>query len=623
MSDFLFQAFVFLFSAVICVPISKKLGMGSVLGYLLAGILIGPFILGFVGKDGADIMHATEFGVVMMLFLVGLELDPREFWKMKNQIIGLGGLQIAGTTFITTLVALFVLDLSFATALTIGFIVTMSSTAIILQTISERGLTKTSAGKSSFSVLLFQDIMVIPILAIIPLLAATNKIETTTDHQTLLDGSPVFTKTLVIIGAIGLIYFCGNFIVNPLFKSIGRLQVREIFTASALMLVIGVSLLMQYVGLSPALGAFIGGVVLANNPFKHQLESDIEPFKALLLGVFFVAVGSTINFGIIIAQPLKIAGLVFGFMFIKAVVLFTIGKTHKFSRDQNFLFAILLSQIGEFAFVILALSKNIKIVNQEWYDLLLATTALSMVITPILLLLNEKWISPYLGLTPSQAPAQPYDDLSDSGITARKKIIIAGFGDFGNTIGRLLQANGVPTLILDNDPVRVENLRKLGFNVYYGDATQINILKSVDADDADYIIAAMDPPELNQQLVEVMRKHFPKTEIIIRAKNRHYAYEYLRDGLTEVYREAFFSAVYVGGVMLEKVGFSHEEANIQSELFIKSDRESLRKLSKHTHNLEDYFNLSRMEFQEQSEMLKRNLQDRKEKNQNQTNNKES
>lgn len=610
MSDFLLQAFIFLFSAVICVPISKKLGMGSVLGYLLAGVLIGPFVLGFVGKDGADIMHATEFGVVMMLFIVGLELDPKDFWKMKNEIIGLGGLQIAGTTVIITLIGVFLLNQSFATSLTIGFITTMSSTAIILQTISERGLTKTNAGKSSFAVLLFQDIMVIPILAIIPLLAANSTIEVSGEQQTLLDGTPVFMKTLAILGAIALIFFVGNYIVNPLFNSIGRLQVREIFTASALMLVIGVSLLMQAVGLSPALGAFIAGVVLANNPFKHQLESDIEPFKALLLGIFFIAVGSTINFGIIINEPLKIAGLVSGIMLIKAAVLYTIGKIKKFSRDQNFLFAILLSQVGEFAFVILALSKTIRIIDQEWYDLLLATTALSMVVTPILLVLNEKWISPYFGLKSTEKP-QPYDDLSDSSISAKKKIIIAGFGDFGNTIGRLLQANGVPILVLDNDPIRVEYLRKLGFNVYYGDATQINILESVDAGDADYIIAAMDPPELNQQLVDLVRKNYPNTELIVRAKNRHNAYEYLRDGITEVYRETFFSAVYVGGVMLEKLGLSHTEATTQSELFIKSDRESLRKLSKHVHNLEDYINLSRLEFSEQSEMLKQNLKDRK------------
>ncbi|MDM1397148.1 monovalent cation:proton antiporter-2 (CPA2) family protein [Myroides odoratimimus] len=605
MNDFLAQAFVFLFAAVVCVLISKKLGMGSVLGYLFAGVLIGPFVLKFVGNDSADIMHATEFGVVMMLFLVGLELDPKEFWKIKNEIIGLGTAQAVGTTAIVAAIAHWGVGLSIGTSLTMGFVITMSSTAIILQTISERGLNQSNAGKSSFAVLLFQDIMVIPMMAIIPLLAVSTKTPITTEADSWLDGAPVFMKTLAILGAISIIFLVGNYIVNPLFKSVGRLQIREIYTASALLLVIGVSLLMQMVGLSPALGAFIAGVVLANNPYKHQLESDIEPFKALLLGIFFIAVGSTINFQIIINEPLIIASLLLGTMAIKTIVLLAIGKWKKFPKDQNFLFAILLSQIGEFAFVILALGKTINLINQQWYDYLLATTALSMVVTPILLLLNEKWIAPYLGLSPSTTEKQEYDDLSH--ITAEKKIVIAGFGDFGNTIGRLLQANDVPTLVLDNDAERVDHLRKLGFNVYYGDATSINILKSIGVDQADYVIAAMDPPELNQQLVAVLRKNFPNVEVIVRAKNRKNAYEYLQDGLTEVYRETFFSAVYVGGVMLEKLGFSHEEANMQSELFIKSDRASLRKLAKNIHNLEDYINVSRLEFAEQSEMLKNSL----------------
>lgn len=606
MNDFLTQAFVFLFAAVVCVLISKKLGMGSVLGYLFAGVLIGPFALGFVGQDGADIMHATEFGVVMMLFLVGLELDPKEFWKIRNEIIGLGTAQAAGTTFIVAAIARWGLGLSIGTAITIGFVITMSSTAIILQTISERGLNKSNAGKSSFAVLLFQDIMVIPVMAIIPLLAvSTNEPIATAAGGTWLDGAPVFMKTLAILGAISTIFLVGNYIVNPLFRSVGRLQIREIYTASALLLVIGVSLLMQQVGLSPALGAFIAGVVLANNPYKHQLESDIEPFKALLLGIFFIAVGSTINFGIIVNEPLIILALLLGSMTIKALVLLAISKWKKFPKDQSFLFAILLSQVGEFAFVILALGKTINLINQQWYDYLLATTALSMVVTPILLLLNEKWISPYLGLTPSATEQQEYDDLSH--ISAEKKIVIAGFGDFGNTIGRLLQANDIPTLVLDNDSERVNHLRKLGFNVYYGDATSINILKSIGVDQADYVIAAMDPPEVNQHLVAVLRKNFPNVEIIVRAKNRKNAYEYLQDGLTEVYRETFFSAVYVGATMLEKIGFSHEDARTQSELFIKSDRASLRKLSKNIHNLEDYINVSRMEFAEQSSMLKDSL----------------
>lgn len=612
MNDFLAQAFIFLFAAVVCVLISKKLGMGSVLGYLFAGVLIGPFVLKFVGNDGADIMHATEFGVVMMLFLVGLELDPKEFWKIKNEIIGLGTAQALGTTAIIAAIARWGFDLSIGTSITMGFVVTMSSTAIILQTISERGLNKSNAGKSSFAVLLFQDIMVIPMMAIIPLLAVGSQTPIATNSDSWLDGAPVIMKTLAILGAISVIFLVGNYIVNPLFKSVGRLKIREIYTASALLLVIGVSLLMQQVGLSPALGAFIAGVVLANNPYKHQLESDIEPFKALLLGIFFIAVGSTINFGIIINQPLMILGLLVGTMSIKALVLLAIGKWRKFPKDQSFLFAILLSQIGEFAFVILALGKTINLISQEWYDYLLATTALSMVVTPILLLLNEKWIAPYLGLTPSTSDKQEYDDLSH--ISAEKKIVIAGFGDFGNTIGRLLQANNIPILVLDNDAERVDHLRKLGFNVYYGDATSINILKSIGVDQADYVIAAMDPPEVNQQLVEILRKNFPSVEVIVRAKNRKNAYEYLQEGLTEVYRETFFTAVYVGAVMLEKLGFSHEEARTQSELFITSDRSSLRKLAKNIHNLEDYINVSRLEFAEQSEMLKNNLTEKRNKN---------
>lgn len=610
MNDFLVQAFIFLFAAVICVLISKKLGMGSVLGYLFAGVLIGPFVLGFVGKDGADIMHATEFGVVMMLFLVGLELDPKEFWKIRKEIIGLGTAQALGTTIVTTAVCYFAIGLGLGTSITIGFVVTMSSTAIILQTISEKGLNKSNVGKSSFAVLLFQDIMVIPVMALIPLLAVSKKLPISTTNSSMLDGQPVLMKTMAILGAITVIFLVGNYIVNPLFKSVGRLQIREIYTASALLLVIGVSLLMQQVGLSPALGAFIAGVVLANNPYKHQLESDIEPFKALLLGIFFIAVGSTINFDIITKEPLIILSLLVGSMTIKAVVLFAIGKWKKFPKDQSFLFAILLSQIGEFAFVILALGKTINIIDQTWYDYLLATTALSMVVTPILMLLNEKWIGPYLGLTPSPTVNQPYDDLSH--ISADKKIIIAGFGDFGNTIGRLLQANDIPTLVLDNDAERVDHLRKLGFNVYYGDATSINILKSIGVEKADYVIAAMDPPDVNQHLVEVLHKNFPEVEVIIRAKNRKNAYEYLQDGFTEVYRENFFTAVYVGSVMLEKLGLSHEEARTQSELFIRSDRASLRKLAKNIHNLEDYITVSRLEFEQQSNLLKDSLRHKRE-----------
>ena len=604
MNDFLGQAFIFLFSAVICVPISKKLGMGSVLGYLIAGVLIGPYVLEFVGKDGTDIMHATEFGVVMMLFLVGLELDPKEFWKMKNKIINLGGIQVIGTIVIATLIGMFALDMKLSRAASIAFAVTMSSTAIIMQTLNEKGLTKTSIGKSTFSVLLFQDIMVIPILAIIPLLVGDSLIQSIgDDSKSMLVGGPAFMKTLVIIGALASIYFIGKYIITPYFKYVGQLQVREIYTASALLLVIGVSVLMQKVGISPALGAFIAGVVLANNEYKHQLESDIEPFKSLLLGIFFIAVGSTINFKLIADKPMMILGLTFGIMAIKSLVLWFIGIRYKFNFDQKILFVLLLSQVGEFAFVILSLTRNLEILNKEWYDLMLATTAITMVITPLLLVLNEKLILKYFGVKTKAEPIIENDKINPN--SADGQIIIAGFGDFGNTICRVLKSSGIKAIVLDNDSERVEKMRKQGFNVL-----NVNLLKSAGAENAKYFVAALDPPDINQKLVYIVRKNFPNLEIIVRAKNRSYAYNYIKDGLNEVYRENFFSSVYVGRQILIKYGFSYEEASKIGEIFIKSDRKSLRRIAKHAENSDEYFEASKDEFEKQMKMVAKEINSR-------------
>lgn len=610
MNDFLGQAFIFLFSAVICVPISKKLGMGSVLGYLIAGVLIGPYVLKFVGNDGADIMHATEFGVVMMLFLVGLELDPKEFWKMKNKIINLGGMQILGTVFIATIIGVYGLKMNFPRAISIAFAITVSSTAIIMQTLNEKGLTKTGIGKSTFSVLLFQDIMVIPILAIIPLLVGDSLIQSIgDDSKSLLVGGPAFMKTLVIVGAITFIYVIAKYILTPYFKYVGQLQVREIYTSSALLLVIGVSLLMQKVGISPALGAFIAGVVLANNEYKHQLESDIEPFKSLLLGIFFIAVGSTINFKLIVEKPLMILGLTIGIMAIKSFVLWIIGIKHKFNFDQKMLFVLLLSQVGEFAFVILALTRNLDILNKQWYDLMLATTAITMVITPLLLVLNERLILKYFGVKSKVTPIVKNEQINID--ASEGDVIIAGFGDFGNTISRVLNSTDIKTIVLDNDSERVEKMRKQGFNVFYGDATNVNLLKSAGADHAKYFVAALDPPEINQKLVHIVRKNFPNLEIIVRAKNRSYAYNYLKEGLNEVYRESFFSSVYVGRQLLIKFGFSYEEASKIGEIFIKSDRKSLRRIAKHTENSDEYFKASKEEFEKQMKLVAKELNNRK------------
>lgn len=598
----LFQAFIYLLAAVLCVPIAKRLGLGSVLGYLIAGVLIGPFVLGPVlgtssGDEVEDIMHAAEFGVVMMLFLVGLELNPKEFWKMRKRIVGIGNIQLFGTLLIVAPICLYFIGLDFGASVAIGAAVVMSSTAIILQTLSEKGLTKTPCGQSSFSVLVFQDIMVIPILALLPLLAVKSTIITYGDHQTLLDGAPGWMKTLAIISAIGLVFFVGNYIVNPFFKYIARLQVRELFTSFALMLVIGVSVLMNYVGLSPALGAFMAGMTLANSEFKHQLESDIEPFKALLLGLFFIAVGSTINFRLIANEPLTIVALVIGIMLIKGIVLMIAGWIFKLNLNQNLLFALLLSQVGEFAFVILNISNQLQLIPKQWVDLLLATTAITMAVTPILLIVNEKWIVPLMGMKRIKAGGFEDDLEYDFGDLTDKKVIIAGYGDFGNTVGRIIKYSGFNATVLDNDSERVELLRKLGYNVHFGDATNLNTLKAVKADEADLLIAAIDPTEVNKKLVELVQQNFPNLKMLIRSRNRFDAYDYLNAGYDNVYRETFYTAIEVGVDALEELGWNHEDAIRQGEIFKLADRASLKKLSKHTHNMEEYISVSREEIE--------------------------
>lgn len=595
----LFQAFIYLLAAVICVPIAKRFGLGSVLGYLIAGVLIGPFVLGpflgiWSGEEVEDIMHAAEFGVVMMLFLVGLELDPKEFWQMRKKIVGIGSIQLFGTLALVLPICLYLLDFSIGTSFAIGTAIAMSSTAIILQTLSEKGLTKSASGQASFSVLLFQDIMVIPILAILPLLAVNSTIVSSSAHETLLDGAPGWMKTLAILSAIGIIFFVGNYIVNPFFKYIARLQVRELFTSFALMLVIGVSVLMNYVGLSPALGAFMAGVALANSQFKHQLESDIEPFKALLLGLFFLAVGSTINFNLIISEPFKILAATLGIMSIKFIVLIVAGWIFKLKINQNIVFALLLSQIGEFAFVILSLANQLQLVPKEWHDVLLATTAITMAITPIVLMINEKWIASMVGMRKKKKEDE--DEEYDLDITEHKNIIIAGYGDFGNTIGRLIKFSGFQATVLDNDSERVDLLKKLGYTVYYGDATKLNVLKAAKADEADILIAAIDPPEVNRMLIDLASQHFPNLQIVIRARNRYDLYEYMNLGYKYVYRENFFSALHVGVDVLEMLGIPHQDAVRQGDIFIAAEKSSLKRLSKHTHNLEEYVTVSREEM---------------------------
>jgi CPA2 family monovalent cation:H+ antiporter-2 len=593
---FLTQALIFLAAAVVCVPIARKMGMGSVLGYLIAGILIGPFVLGLVGNEGEDIMHFAEFGVVMMLFIIGLELEPHQFWKMRRSIAGMGSIQVAGTSALI-FAGFLAAGLTWKLALTASLAFAMSSTAIVLQTIREKGLSQTAAGQSSFAVLLFQDIMVIPVLAILPLLAADviaspamNSGETTG-----------WMQGLLFAGAVIAIIFAGRFLIVPLLRIVAKTNLRELFTASSLLLVVAVALLMQELGLSPALGTFLAGVVLANSEYRHELESDLEPFKGLLLGLFFIGVGASVNFGLIIDKPAIIALLVAGVMAAKFIVLFISGRLFGLSSDQNILYSFALSQVGEFAFVILSYSGQLSIISREWTDILMAVTAITMTITPLLLLINERWIDPLFGVKES-SEIREADEITD-----HNEVIIAGFGHFGSTAGRFLKANGVAATILDHDSDRVRLLRNMGFKVYYGDATRVDLLASAGADKAKILIAAIDPPETNHELIRVAAKHFPNLRIMARAKNRMDAYDLTETGITDIYRESLHTSVKIAVDALINLGHRSYTATRLGQKFISYDEETLKEMALHRHDIRKYINKARETFRIQEELLQKDL----------------
>ena len=600
-TNYFLQAIIYLSAAVICVPIAKKIGFSSILGYLFSGIIIGPFVLGFIGEEGQDIMHFAEFGVVMMLFLIGLELEPRKFWKMRKFILGMGSLQLVGTTLVLFIGCLFFMDWKWETTLAISLALALSSTAIVLQTLKEKGLSNTSMGRSSFAVLLFQDIAVIPILAFLPILAI-GSINTRNDvQQSLISGYSGWIQTMVVIGIISTIFLAGRFLFVPLLHIIAKTRLQELFTASALLLVVGVSYLMQLVGLSPALGAFMAGVVLANSEFRHELEGDIAPFKGLLLGLFFIGVGASINFKLIEANPLFI--FVFGgiLTLVKFIVLFIIGKIYKKKTDQNLLFAFGLSQAGEFGFVIMSFSMLLNIIPTVLANQIMAVIALSMVATPFLLLINERLIYPNFRKKDKE-PKKKSDYIDE-----HNSVVIAGFGHFGSTVGRLLRANNIKSTILDSDSDRIDLLRKMGFKVYYGDATRLELLKAAGCENAKIFIAAIDNPIVNLQVIETLRKHYPHLKILTRARNRTDAYELIDHKVDNIYRETLYSAVHMGVDALVELGHRKYTATRQGQQFIKYDEIATRKLAEKRHDKMAYLVTAKEEIEMQEQLLKSDI----------------
>jgi CPA2 family monovalent cation:H+ antiporter-2/glutathione-regulated potassium-efflux system protein KefB len=598
--DVLFQAFVYLAAAVATVPIAQRWGLGSVLGYLLAGVVIGPFGLGLLGRDGQDVMHFAEFGVVMMLFVVGLELQPALLWRLRGPILGLGGLQVSVSAAALAAGAM-ALGLGWKAALAVGLTLSLSSTAIVLQTLAEKGLLKTAGGQSAFAVLLFQDIAVIPMLAVFPLLA-THAADGAASHagDTLVSRLPAWAGTMAVLGAVSAIVFGGRFLVRPAFRALARTRLREVFTAAALLLVVGIALLMSAVGLSPALGTFLAGVVLATSEYRHELESDIEPFKGLLLGLFFIAVGASIDFALVGARPGVTLGLVAGIILVKLVVLAVLARAFGLSPDHAMLVACSLPQVGEFAFVLFSFASSQGVLDAAITAPLVAVVALSMALTPVLLLVYERVLAPRLGTGGAQS--RPPD-----AVERERPVVIVGFGGFGATVGRLLRANNIDATVLDIDSDRVELLRRLGMTVYYGDATRYDLLHAAGASRARLLVIALDTPEKTLEVVRTARRHFPELEIFARAFDYQDAHELLAAGVRRVYRGSLDTSLRLGTEALQVLGFRAYQAHRAAQRFLRHDEQALRDLTAERGDRAAYISLARQRIEELEQMLQADL----------------
>lgn len=588
---------IFLGAALVMVPLVRRLGLSSVVGYILGGVIIGPFVLKLVGRETDNIMHATEFGVVMLLFIVGLELEPRKFWSMRKRILGLGLSQVLLT--VGLLLGIFLLaGWKLNQALAISLCLSLSSTAIVLQMLQEKNLFKTTAGEASFATLLFQDIAVIPILAVLPLIAR-YEIKEDNEIQVLIQRLPEWMQAGTVVLGIAFLILLGRYVFVPFLRYVSKSGMSELLTASSLFLVIGVSELMVAIGLSPALGAFLAGVMLANSEFRHELEAQIDPFKGLLLAVFFVSVGATINFSTILADPLFIFTTVLLVMAVKLLVLYGVGKFFKIEKIQNIFYAFALSQVGEFAFVLLNYSQKLYLISPTLNSQMMAVTAITMLITPLLLLSYDRYIAPKFN---SEHISEPLFDIMDNPVS-EKKVIIVGFGHFGSTVGRLLRASKVSATVLDHDSERIKLLRSYGFKVFYGDATRMPILRAAGIENAEILVLCLDDTESNRYIADMVREHYPKLKIFVRAKNRLDAYHYINQGIDNVYRETLGTAVDMAIDVLSETGMRKYAARRLGKRFATIDKSSLRKIAREYGRGEDLFFTTRETIQREEALL--------------------
>ena len=597
-SNLLLLALVYLAAGVISVPIAQRLGLGSVLGYLIAGAIIGPFALHLVGNQ-AGVMHFAEFGVVIMLFLIGLEVRPTVLWSLRGVFFGLGGIQVALTGLVLAATGM-ALGMGWRAALALGFILALSSTAIVLQTFEEKGLRHTQAGSAAFGILLFQDVSTIPMFAVLPLLAMNGVQPMAGAAQTgLLSGFPEWMHALAVPAAVLLVIGAGRYLARPVFRFIAKTRSREIFTASALLLVIAVAALMEAVGLSAALGAFLAGVVLADSEFRREIESDIEPFRGLLLGLFFISVGASMNLDLVASKPALLLACVLGLMTIKTIVTYAIARLFRVERRAAALTALALAQGGEFAFVLLGIASALGVVATGISALATAVVAISMALTPILLIAYRRWCTADL----SNA-AEPENDAFQD----RPDAIIAGFGRFGQVVARLLIINGFKTSTLDTSTEQVELVRRFGLRVYYGDATRLDLLQASGAAHARLLVVAIDDRDQADKLVEIAAQHFPNLRILARAYDRRHAYRLLDKGAHVVERETFEAGLTLGAEALKTLGFKTMQAARAARLFRKHDENMFEALAKVWGDEERFLVATKESSERMNELLAADIQ---------------
>ncbi len=576
MESILLQASLYLAAAVFVVPLSVRLGLGSVLGYLAAGILMGP-VIGLAGAETADLQHYAEFGVVLMLFLIGLELEPRALWDMRHRLIGMGGVQVAATT-VALAGLVMALGHDWRVALVLGLLLSLSSTAIVLQTLTEQGLLRGGGGRASFAVLLMQDIAVVPMLALIPLLAVSgraNPDQTDADTGaaapllTLVDSLPGWAGAGLTLAVVAAIILVGHFLTRPVFRFVHASRLPEMSTFVSLLMVLGIAFLMMLVGLSPALGTFVAGVVLAGSEFRHQLEADLKPFKSLLLGLFFMTVGIGINTQILMAQPVQVAVLTLALIAVKAMVLFGLALAFGLRGHDRLLFTLGLAQAGEFGFVLVSFARQQGILAEDLGQLTLMVISLSMLLTPLLFLLAAA-IAKRLTVPANAAPDQ---------IDEKGRVIIAGIGRFGQVVNRLVRMSGLSTVVLDSDMATIDTLRRFGIKGFYGDPSRPELLEAAGLDEAAVLVVAVDNRDSALRIVRHARNARPDLHIVARARDRVHVYELYQAGADEIVRETFDSSIRAGRYVLENMGFTDYEAAQISKTYFKLDRAALRDLA--------------------------------------------